>query len=595
MSKKSVQKQREEDSSVALSSDPQYQVRVWIHKRYLEFCGRLIELLYAEEAGLQLPALAALLEFERFAGQSVSGKLPTFANVLYPWVVGVLVHNRGRNEQLLEEFRDSYANVFDDVRLYLFVNCATLTHSYDPASRRYFVTAPTENIKITSPLPYLLDEDEFHESLVELMLDLNMATKPEHLNNFLVQLNEEPAKKQDQANKKKRKRQESSDDDSDLDLDAIGLDSAEEQEEAQPQVAPKLLDMDAHKSAFSKAWLALMARKLSPTLHMRILAALEKHILPHMSSPVTLFDYLSQCYANGGVLGMLSLGGLFILLRKYNVEYPDFFPRLYTMLSPSTFYVRQRKRFFELATLFLEGANLPLYMLCAFLKRLSRLSLTASPQGCMLMISMVYRILIRHPAARVLLHRTENYDPNAETPADDELKPLFSIFVQKRIAAIPNDPYNMEERDPAKCRAIESSLWEMKALANHAAPAVATLAQLLFGSNELKAATVNVQDFIEESYQSLFEAEFKRKTNNSALNFQLPKHLFDRQLFASHDLKSTENLMAYQDSQLVERTEGPTSSALFAEKKKRKSFAELKVDRKKKELNRVKRPRFAMK
>ena len=41
------------------------------------------------------------------------------------------------------------------------------------------------------------------------------------------------------------------------------------------------------------------------------------------------------------------------------------------------------------------------------------------------------------------------------------------------------DPYVMEERDPLKSQALESSLWELKALQNHILPSVATAASFI--------------------------------------------------------------------------------------------------------------------
>ena len=41
------------------------------------------------------------------------------------------------------------------------------------------------------------------------------------------------------------------------------------------------------------------------------------------------------------------------------------------------------------------------------------------------------------------------------------------------------DPYIMEERDPLKSQAIESSLWELQALQNHILPSVATAAKFI--------------------------------------------------------------------------------------------------------------------
>lgn len=580
--------------SATLSADPQYQVRVWLRKRYFEFGARLLELLYHEEVGLQLPALSALMDLERLAGQNSAGAPPKFANAWMPWIVAIIAHSAGDSVELTAEFLEKFVKPHDDVRLYLFLTCASLLNAYNPESKTYFTTEKDEELKLPKRMPYLKSETEFHDSLFSLMIAPPMAAKAEDLNCFWVQPNNTATKNKKSANPKKRKRIEDLEDSDELDLDNIALADSDEEEEAAPEVHRTLLDLSVHKAAFSKAWLALLGRKLEVKLHVRILNALERQVLPFMSAPVTLFDYLSHCFTSGGMLGILSLGGLFVLLRRYNVEYPDFFPRLYRLLEPSVFYIKHRKRFFELLSLFLEGANLPLYMLTAFLKRFSRLSLAVSPSISMLLLAIVYRVLIKHPATHVLLHRTHNYDPktdNEESPANAS---VFPFMPGKRLNSLADDPYDMDQPDPSKCRAIESSLWEMKSLANHAVPAVATLAMLLFGGNELKMAHLSISDFTEESYQSMFEQEQKRKTKNASTNFQLPKYLFDKQTLASYNFLTKENLIGFQDSQLVQHESGPTSSAIYAEKKKRKSFAELKAERKKKEQSRVKRPRFAM-
>lgn len=597
VSLKRGKKNVDEKQDKTLQSDAQYTVRVALRKSYFIFCGRLLELLMHEEIGIQLPALKALMDFELQAGQNESGSPPKFANLWLPWIVAIIAHTQGESEELTTEFIDTYLKPFDDVRLFTFQACANLLSAYDPANKTYYKSEKNEDLVLPKRMPYLKEENAFHNGMFELMMSPAMAAKKEDLNTFWVQPSthedNESTAKNNKANEKKRKRPDVDLDDSDdMDLDGIGMDS-DDDEEASADVHRDLLDLNLHKAAFGKAWLALMARKLEPSLHIKILGALERQILPYMTAPVTLFDYLSHCFTAGGVMGVLSLGGLFILLRRFNVEYPDFFPRLYRLLEPSLFSVKYRRRFFELLSLFLEGANLPLYMLAAFLKRFSRLSLAVSPSTSMMLIAIVYRVLVKHPAIQVLLHRTHNYDPTidaVEVPANS----IFPFMAGARLKAIENDPYDMDQPEPSKCRAIESSLWEMKTLANHAVPAVATLAQLLFGSNELKTTQLTISDFTDESYQTLFEQEHKRKTKNGSTNFQLPKTLFDKKIFSAYDFKATENLVGYQDSQLVRHEGGRTSSAIYAEKKKRKSFAELKADRKQKEASRNKRPRFGM-
>lgn len=80
---------------------------------------------------------------------------------------------------------------------------------------------------------------------------------------------------------------------------------------------------------------------------------------------------------------------------------------------------------------------LPMYMVTAFIKKLSRMALTAPPYGVLLIIELVINLLVRHNTCRALVHR--------DTPCD-----------------LTSDPYLPEERDLQKCKASESSLWEIK-------------------------------------------------------------------------------------------------------------------------------------
>lgn len=72
-------------------------------------------------------------------------------------------------------------------------------------------------------------------------------------------------------------------------------------------------------------------------------------------SPLRLADFLTDSYRIGGVISLLSLNGLFLLMQDYNLEYPEFYPRLYALLQPQVFHAKYRQRFFRLLDLFLSS------------------------------------------------------------------------------------------------------------------------------------------------------------------------------------------------------------------------------------------------
>ena len=46
---------------------------------------------------------------------------------------------------------------------------------------------------------------------------------------------------------------------------------------------------------------------------------LHSDIIPHMSDPKRLIDFLTSCYDIGGVVSILALNGLFILIHKHHL------------------------------------------------------------------------------------------------------------------------------------------------------------------------------------------------------------------------------------------------------------------------------------
>ena len=64
-----------------------------------------------------------------------------------------------------------------------------------------------------------------------------------------------------------------------------------------------------------------------------------------------------------------ALNGLFHLIQETNLEYPDFYTKLYALLDPGIFLVKYRGRFFKQLELFLKSPLIPSYLVASFLKR----------------------------------------------------------------------------------------------------------------------------------------------------------------------------------------------------------------------------------
>lgn len=61
-----------------------------------------------------------------------------------------------------------------------------------------------------------------------------------------------------------------------------------------------------------------------------------KTIIPNLSTPLTLSDFLTEHLNNNEDIEVqvFALRALFILLEKHNLDYPNYYTKLYDMIKP---------------------------------------------------------------------------------------------------------------------------------------------------------------------------------------------------------------------------------------------------------------------
>lgn len=94
-------------------------------------------------------------------------------------------------------------------------------------------------------------------------------------------------------------------------------------------------DYDTSRKAFSDLWEQFLKLKLDPELYKRVLIVLSDKVMPHLLRPLLLTDFLMNSYAVGGPISILSLNGVFTLMTKHNLEFPDFYKKLYQLFQVS--------------------------------------------------------------------------------------------------------------------------------------------------------------------------------------------------------------------------------------------------------------------
>ncbi|KAK9374757.1 CBF/Mak21 family-domain-containing protein [Lipomyces chichibuensis] len=418
-------------------------VTLWLRDRYKDFKSKLIFLLNDENAESALTSLTILV---RLVKEESSHLAPTigeyyFAKALFRRILSALLNQS--DDELLLEFVETYVNKYDDLRYY-FLHFSSLLAN-DAQTNLSDAQKATFTTNLLSAL-YAIDD---------------FPTEDVHLNEFWVEL---PKKSKQPVTK-----------------------------------------LSAQKAAFQDSWLAVLRLPLTVDQYKYILQIMHNKIVPYMSKPQTLMDFLTDSYDAGGSTSLLALNALFSLMQKYNLDYPNFYTKLYALLDRNVMHVIYRSRFFRLLDLFLSSTHLPALLVASFIKRLSRLAISAPPSAIVIVIPFIYNLLKRHNSCNVLLQRT-----------DEEIAEEFDR----------NDPFVANESDPMKSRALDSSLWELATLQSHYHPNVATLAKIM--SEPFHKPAYNIEDFMDHSYNTMLDAEFTKNIRNPpAVEFDLPKTLFE--------------------------------------------------------------------
>ncbi|KOS19241.1 Uncharacterized protein ESCO_000912 [Escovopsis weberi] len=270
-----------------------------------------------------------------------------------------------------------------------------------------------------------------------------------------------------------------------------------------------VLSVHQHKRVAQEAWLAVMTIVEDRDQRKQILGIISTTIAPWFTRPELLSDFLTGCYHAGGSMSLLALSGVFYLIQERNLDYPSFYPKIYSLLDRDILHSKHRSRFFRLLDTFLGSTHLPAALIASFVKRLSRLTLNAPPSAVAFAIPWIYNLLKRHPLCTFMLHR--------ETRDADSRK-----HMQEHGA---EDVFKPEEADPMLTGAIDSCLWEVVQLQSHYHPNVATIAKIV--SEQFTKQSYNMEDFLDHSYASLLDAEMAKEVRKApVVEFHIPKRIF---------------------------------------------------------------------
>lgn len=246
----------------------------------------------------------------------------------------------------------------------------------------------------------------------------------------------------------------------------------------------------------------------------------KKALLKHLQDPETisslrrpeiLMDFFTDCLSTSDLsLAVPALSGLFQLITIRNLDYPSFYPRLYSLLDNNLLHSKYRSRVLRHLDTFLAPTNhLPAATVASFIKRLSRLCIYAPPSAIVAIVPFIYNLLKAFPMTTFLLHRNP-YPPYTKSTEN-----------------LGIDPYDSAEADPQFTNAIDSSLWELETLQSHYHPTVASICRII--SEQFTKQNYNLDDFLDHGYGTLMEAELKKDGKKApVVEYQIPKNIFTK-------------------------------------------------------------------
>eukprot|EP00667_Euglena_gracilis_P012886 EG_transcript_13264 len=284
----------------------------------------------------------------------------------------------------------------------------------------------------------------------------------------------------------------------------------------------KFFTLKLYKRAFTRAWSAFLSLPLSDELKLAVLRALPEAILPHVSQAWAFSDFLSNTFDLGGLFSIYALQGLFILMTKHNLDYPQFYDKLYSLFTVDMLHSKFRSRFLDLLGLLMTSTRLPAYLVASFIKKASRMTLVAPTPTLNFLIVIIYNLLKSHPEAMVLIHRTKAMDLKVTAHHTPEALAMLRGLYEGL------DPFNDAETNLQKTNALYSSCWELKLLQNHFYPGIAVEADAF--QQEMKVQSQDWKPHSGKTYLKMFLKEmgrFDAKKSAVACTYHDATGLFD--------------------------------------------------------------------
>ncbi|KAL1188486.1 Protein NUCLEOLAR COMPLEX ASSOCIATED 4 [Cardamine amara subsp. amara] len=491
----STKRSHDDSSKTTEAEDPEVIFKAWLRSKFDEFVKLLLDVLTSQQSedALREIVLGTLMEFVKLLN------VGRYHSSIYQRLLHTIIHSAVDIDVFLNILTSKYFK-YIDVRYFTYISMEkfvkTLEASVVSADRMVIGNSEAEN---DSKESIELSVRNIYQVLSQIPTPEKQAEKSNH--EMWSGLDESSSEK---PKKKKKKTEEK---DSSL---------------LSPTTISKRM-----KLKFTKAWISFLRLPLPLDVYKEVLASIHQTVIPHLSNPTMLCDFLTKSYDIGGVVSVMALSSLFILMTQHGLEYPNFYEKLYVLLVPSVFVAKHRAKFLQLLDTCMKSSLLPAYLAASFTKKLSRLSLYIPPAGSLVITALIHNLLRRHPTINHLVQETIENTNEANTEADENNESQPKTNKKQKLGI---DYFNNQETDPKRSGALKSSLWEIDTLRHHYCPPVSRFVSSLETDLTIRAKTadIKIEDFSSGSYATIFGDEIRRRVKQVPLAFYkaVPTSLF---------------------------------------------------------------------
>lgn len=247
----------------------------------------------------------------------------------------------------------------------------------------------------------------------------------------------------------------------------------------------------------------------SPHTH-SILRVMEKRILPFLSRPQLIADWLLDCLDVGGSTALLALSPLYTLYVSHSLSLPSLYSTLYGLLTPALLHSPHRSHSLRLLALFLSSDKLPLVTVLAFIKRLARLALRGPPGGIIPVVIITYNLLKRHKDGMGVVHQGDGGGDSSEDAWRDPYLPSLSLSPASTNALHTSliELASLGALNPNAVPSLLTSTRGEAATESHYHAATTTIVKIL--AQPFTKEAYDLEEFLDHGYATLIKTEVER-------------------------------------------------------------------------------------